>query len=193
MDVGKVKVFVKLELFTSGSSPSLKKRVSVKRCHNACIYYRTAYSSQKTWKIMKISWFFEEISSQASPATLSVTRECCLGHFSWKIFSSIFQLSFWTIFFAWFHQKSNDFHRFCLYYHAVAVHNHQVCFKKHEIFNEIEQKTWFKIGVGKLMKIFFMWNVPNNIPWPLKVSPVISETIFPRKPIKNACGFMFRD
>ena len=35
--------------------------------------------------------------------------------------------------------------------------------KKHEIFNEIEQKTWFKIGVGKLMKIFYIRNAPNNI------------------------------
>ena len=51
-------------------------------------------------------------------------------------------------------------------------------------FDEIMQKIWFKIGVGKLMKIFFMRNVPNNILWPLKVSPVMPETIFPRKTIK---------
>ena len=36
-------------------------------------------------------------------------------------------------------------------------------------FDEIEQKIWFKLGVGKLMKIFFMRNVPNNISWSLGV------------------------
>ena len=35
------------------------------------------------------------------------------------------------------------------------------------------------------MKIFFIRNVPNNIPWSLKVFPVMSVTMFPRKPIKN--------
>ena len=102
-------VFVKLEQFTSGSSPSLKIRGSAKRCHNACIYYRNPYSSPKAWKYMKNSWVFAEISSQASPETLSVTRECCWGHFSWKIFSSIFQLLFWIMFFSQFHQKFNVF------------------------------------------------------------------------------------
>ena len=34
------------------------------------------------------------------------------------------------------------------------------------------------------MKIFFMRNVPNNIPWSPKVFPVMSVTIFPRKPMK---------
>ena len=33
-----------------------------------------------------------------------------------------------------------------------------------EIFDEIMQKLWFKIGVGKSMKIFFIRNVPNIIP-----------------------------
>ena len=60
-------------------------------------------------------------------------------------------------------------------------------------FDEIMQKIWFKIGVGKLMKIFFMRNVPNNIPWSLNVSPVTSETIFPRKPLNFSCFFMFAD
>ena len=36
-----------------------------------------------------------------------------------------------------------------------------------------------------LMKIFFIRNVPNNIPWLLKVSPVMPETIFPRKTVKK--------
>ena len=48
-------------------------------------------------------------------------------------------------------------------------------------FDEIEQKIWFRLGVGKLMKIFFMRNVPNNISWSLGVFAVTSETIFPRK------------
>ena len=142
---------------------------------------------------MDFLWFFEEISSQASLETLSVTRECCLGHFWWKIFSSIFQLLFWTIFFAWFNQKYNNFHIICLHYHVVFTHNPPVYFKKHEIFNEIERNAWFKIGVGKLMKIFFMRNVPNNIPWLLKVFPVLPVTIFPRKTMNFSCLFMFSD
>ena len=40
------------------------------------------------------------------------------------------------------------------------------------------------------MKIFFMRNVPNNIPWSLKVFPVMPVTIFPRKPMKNSCFFL---
>ena len=60
-------------------------------------------------------------------------------------------------------------------------------------FDEIMQKIWFKMRVGKLMKIFFMRNVSNNIPWPLKVSLVISETIFPRKTIKFSWFFTFAD
>ena len=36
--------------------------------------------------------------------------------------------------------------------------------KKHENFNQMYQKICFKIGVGNLMKIFFIRNVVNNIP-----------------------------
>ena len=139
---------MKLEQSTSGSSLPLKKPVSLKRCHSAYIYYRNPYSGQKTWKNMKKSWFFEGISSQTSPQTLAMTRKYCLGHFWWKIFSSIFQLLFWTIFFARFHQKSNDFHRVYLHYHAVFAHNHQVCFKKAWNFrrnwakNMIQNRSW---------------------------------------------------
>ena len=58
-----------------------------------------------------------------------------------------------------------------------------------EFFDEIMQKIWFKIGVGKSMKIFFIRNVPNNIPWSLKVFPMMPVTIFPRKTMKNASFF----
>ena len=59
-----------------------------------------------------------------------------------------------------------------------------------EIFDEILQKWCFKIGVGKSMKIFFIRNVPNNIPWSLKVFLVMPVTIFPRKTMKNSCFFL---
>ena len=39
------------------------------------------------------------------------------------------------------------------------------------------------------MKIFFIRNVENNIPWPLKVLPVMPVTIFPRKIMKKTCFF----
>ena len=96
---------MKIEVSTSGSSPSQKTSVSVKRWRRACIYYRKPYSNQKTWKRMKKSWFLEEMWPEASPETFSVTRECYLGHFWWKIFPSIFQHLFWTIIFAWFNQN----------------------------------------------------------------------------------------
>ena len=57
-------------------------------------------------------------------------------------------------------------------------------------FDEIMQKLWFRIGVGNLKKIFFIRNVPNIIPWSLKVFPVMPVTIFPRKPMKNSCFFL---
>ena len=40
------------------------------------------------------------------------------------------------------------------------------------------------------MKIFFVRNVPNNIPWLLKVFPMMPVTIFPRKTMKNSCFFL---
>ena len=92
-----------------------------------------------------------------------------------------------------FIKNINDFHMFCLYYHAVFAHNHQVCFKKHEIFNEIEMKTWFKIWVEILMKMFSMWIAPGRHSWPLKVCAVVSEMIFPRKNTKISCFFMYAD
>ena len=45
-------------------------------------------------------------------------------------------------------------------------------------FDEIMQKICFKIGVGKSMKIFFIRNVPNNIPCPLNVFPVMTVMMF---------------
>ena len=60
-------------------------------------------------------------------------------------------------------------------------------------FDEIMQKIWFKIGVGNLMKIFFIRNVPNNIPWSLKMFPVMPATIFPRKTMKNSRFFLYVD
>ena len=50
-----------------------------------------------------------------------------------------------------------------------------------EFLDDIMQNLWFKIGVGKLMKIFFIRNVPNNIPWSLKVFPVMTVMMFPFK------------
>ena len=40
------------------------------------------------------------------------------------------------------------------------------------------------------MKIFFVRNVPDNIPWPLKVFPVMPVVIFPRKIMKISCFFL---
>ena len=40
------------------------------------------------------------------------------------------------------------------------------------------------------MKIFFIRNVPNKIPWSLKVFPVMHVTIFPRKTMKISCFFL---
>ena len=47
-------------------------------------------------------------------------------------------------------------------------------------FDEIMKKWWFKIGVGNLMKIFFIRNVTNNIPLTLKMFPVMPLATFPR-------------
>ena len=62
--------------------------------------------------------------------------------------------------------------------------------KSIEFFDKIMQKSQFKIGVGKSMKIFFIRNVPNIIPWPLTVVSVIPLTMFLRKTMKNSCFFM---
>ena len=130
---------------------------------------------------MNFSWFFEEISSQSSPETLSVIRECCLRHFWWK----------------YFHQNSNSYLKayflldsleiFMLFRSKLAsfmrIHHDSTdkTMKIIELFDEIMQKLWLKIGVGNLMKIFFIRNAPNNISWSLKVFPVMTVMMFPFK------------
>ena len=51
------------------------------------------------------------------------------------------------------------------------------------------QKLWLKIGVGNLMKIFFIRNAPNTIPLSLKVFPVMTVMVFPWKNMKFSCFF----
>ena len=58
-------------------------------------------------------------------------------------------------------------------------------------FDEIMQKRWFKIRVGKLMKIFFIRNVVNNIALSLKKFPVMPLVTFPRKNMIFPCVFVF--
>ena len=60
-------------------------------------------------------------------------------------------------------------------------------------FDEIMQKRWFKIRVGKLMKIFFIRNVVNNIALSLKKLPVMPLSTFPRKTMIFAWVFTFSD
>ena len=65
--------------------------------------------------------------------------------------------------------------------------------KLHEIFTQNEQKIYFKLGVGKSMKIFFIRNVLNIIPWPLTVVPGMPLTVFLEKNMKISCFFMLVD
>ena len=43
------------------------------------------------------------------------------------------------------------------------------------------------------MKIFFIRNAPNTIPLSLKVFPVMTVMVFPRKTMKNSRFFMYAD
>ena len=117
--------------------------------------------------------------------------ECCLGHFWWKIFSSKFRLLFWIMFllnfveiFMLFWSKLDGYVRL---QHGIA----DKTYENHWIFWWNHAKNMVQIGVENLMKIFSIRNAPNNIPWSLKVFPVMSVTIFPRKTIKNSCFLMF--
>ena len=94
-------------------------------------------------------------------------------------------------------------HGFCsisLKISCFLQHTWQLCtttadktYEKHWIFwwnhakNIVQNRSW------KIDEIFFIRNVANNIPWSLKVFPVMPVTIFPRTPIKNPCFFMFGD
>jgi len=107
----------------------------------------------------------------------------------------------------YFHQISNSYFELCFcsislknpmifidLVCTIMLYSHitnKIASKNHEIFNEIEQKIWFKTGVGILMKIFFMPIAIWQHSWPLRVSAVTSETIFPRKTMKIPCFFMF--
>ena len=75
--------------------------------------------------------------------------------------------------------------------HCVVVQTKHM--KIIDIFDEIKQKTWFKIWVEILMKIFSMWIAPRQHSWPLRVSAVVSEMIFPRKIVIFAWFFMYVD
>ena len=65
--------------------------------------------------------------------------------------------------------------------------------ENHWFFDEIMRKTWSKIWVGNLMKIFSMWIAPRRHSCPIKVCTVVSEMIFPRKTIKFSWFFMYAD
>ena len=156
-------------------------RVSVKRCHTACIYYRNPYSSQKTWKSVQKSRF---------------SRECHLRrhrrHFQWPR-NVVWDISHEK----YFHQFSNSYFESCF----CSISLKSSCFFKANLmvmwqysmvvqtkpyenqwhFDEIRQKLLFKIGVGNLIKIFSIRNAPNNIPWSLKVSLLMPDAIFPPK------------
>ena len=56
-------------------------------------------------------------------------------------------------------------------------------------FDEIMQNLWLRIEVGNSMKIFFIRNAPNNIPWSLKVFPAVPVMMFPFKNMKKSCFF----
>ena len=88
------------------SALSTPRFARIHRCCSLCIYNRNPYSNRQAWKSMKFSCFFRGIPSVASPAPQLVVREWCLVHFWWKIFSSIFQILFWTIFLLDFVEKS---------------------------------------------------------------------------------------
>ena len=142
---------------------------------------------------MKKSWFFEGISSRTSPQTVPVTRKYCVGHFLWKKIHQFSNSYFEPYFLLDFIKNPMIFIGFIcttmLYSHITI----KFASKKHENFNEIEQKTWFKIRVGILMKIFSIRNVPNSIPWSLKVFPMTSVTVIPPKTMKISCFFKFVD
>ena len=56
-------------------------------------------------------------------------------------------------------------------------------------FDEIMQNLWLRKGVGNSMKIFFIRNAPNNIPWLLKVFPAMPVMMFPFKNMKKSWFF----
>ena len=60
--------------------------------------------------------------------------------------------------------------------------------KKHENFNEIAENM-VENRSRKFDEKKIIRNVPNNIPWSLKMLPVMHATIFPRKTMKNSRFF----
>ena len=66
----------------------------------------------------------------------------------------------------------------------------KVAAKRHGFFNWMLLKICFETGVGKSTKMFFIRNVPDSIPWPLKVFPVMPVMKFPRKVMKCSCFFL---
>ena len=119
-------------------------------------------------------------------------KELLFGTFLMKNIFIKFPTHILNYIFASFHQKNTmlfiGFVCTTILYSCISI---KFGSKKHENFNVFEQKTWLKIGVGNLMKIFFIRNAPNNSSWSLKMSPVMHATIFPRKTMKNSRFFMF--
>ena len=104
---------MKLEMLTSGSSPSQKTRVSVKRWCSTCIYYWNPYSNRQTWKnlvffhrdqcdlVTGIKWKHFQWPGNV---VWCISDEKYFHHFS----NSYFELYFLHDFI----KKSNTFHAF---------------------------------------------------------------------------------
>ena len=100
---------------------------------------------EKTWKIHGFSREYHlrrhrKHSQWSGNIVWDISDEKYFHRFS----NSYFELYFLHDFI----KKSNDFHKFCLYYHPVAAQKHQVCFKKNMQIsmklskNIIQNRSW---------------------------------------------------
>ena len=88
-------------------------------------------------------FFLGNILSDITAGTPS-DQEILFGTFHMKNIFINFPIPILNHFFSRFHEKINGFHWFRLCYYAVFKHkliNIKIASKKHEIFNEIEQKS----------------------------------------------------
>ena len=155
---------MKLETLTSGSSPSQKTRVSVKRWCSACIYYCNPYSNRQTWKNLFFSQGSMWSRHRHKMETLSVTRQCCLVHFWWKYFHH-FSNSYFELYFL-----LNIGENFMLFQAKLTI--------MYDYIRSTSDKTYEKYWI-------FWWNHAKNIVQ--NMSWKNDENIFHQKCTKQHC------
>ena len=162
----------------SGQNPTEKYAPSAER--RRTIYYRESHSGTLVRKNAKFLWFYKgNIVTSITGNTFS-GQGMMFGTFLMKNIFIDFPTPILKHIFCYIWWKNSCFLQANLIVMWEYIMGIQIKpMKSIGFFDEIMHKICFKKGVRKSVKIFFIRNVPNIIPWLLKVLPAMLVTMFP--------------